>query len=431
MAVINTPLLVAIEMGYGHLRAAQPLAELFGVPVHKADEPPLAEAREQKTWATARKWYELACRATEIPLVGAPLRAALEELTFIPHLHPYRDLSRPSQGVKTLDRLGARGLGAGMLTRLRATDAPLLTTFFAPAVLADAAGYERVFCVVTDTDINRIWAARTPEHTRIQYLTPSTRAGRRLVAYGVPRERIHLTGFPLPHSLLGGPTLPALKRNLAARIVRLDPKGEFRRVHGDLVHQILGDLPQLSARDSAPRIMFAVGGAGAQGELAFRFLPSLRPFIETDRIRLTLVAGVRREVADRFRESIEKCGLGKMSDKIEILFEPDHDTYFRRFNERLSDTDLLWSKPSEISFFAALGLPIVTSRPMGMHEQYNRRWLLEAGAGLDQGDPRYAGEWLQAWLDDGTLAGTAWSGFTRLPQRGLYEIEALVRGSST
>ena len=44
----------------------------------------------------------------------------------------------------------------------------------------------------------------------------------RLRAYGVPDDRILLTGFPLPHGLVGGPELPILRRNLASRLVRLD-----------------------------------------------------------------------------------------------------------------------------------------------------------------------------------------------------------------
>ena len=52
----------------------------------------------------------------------------------------------------------------------------------------------------------------------------------------------------------------------------------------------------------------------------------------------------------------------------------------------------------------------------------NRRWAVQAGAGLKQGDPLYAADWLSEWLADGTLAGAAWCGFMRLPKHGLYRI---------
>ena len=75
-----------------------------------------------------------------------------------------------------------------------------------------------------------------------------------------------------------------------------------------------------------------------------------------------------------------------------------------------------------MTFFAALGLPLVLSAPVGAQEVHNRRWAIEHGAGLGQRDLRYAGEWIAEWLESGTLAGAAWSGFTRLPKRGLYRI---------
>jgi hypothetical protein len=69
-----------------------------------------------------------------------------------------------------------------------------------------------------------------------------------------------------------------------------------------------------------------------------------------------------------------------------------------------------------------LGLPLVFSAPVGAHENYNRRWAVEQGAGLHQRDPRSAAEWLTEWLSDGTLAAAAWAGFKALPKHGLYKI---------
>jgi UDP-N-acetylglucosamine:LPS N-acetylglucosamine transferase len=124
---------------------------------------------------------------------------------------------------------------------------------------------------------------------------------------------------------------------------------------------------------------------------------------------------------------ISDAGLdAELGRSIEILHEPTFETYYRRFNERLQDTDILWTKPSEMTFYAALGLPLIFSWPVGVHERYNRRWAVEAGAGLKQRDPRYAGDWLAEMLSDGTLAASAWSGFMRLPKFGTYRIvEAL------
>lgn len=418
---MTTPLVVAVDMGYGHLRAAAPLAERLGVEVLHCDRPPLADADEQRLWAQARRLYEGMSRLSQLPAIGRPLQAMVDSLTFIPHLHPYRDLSAPTVGSRVLDRFAARGLGQGLAETLRRTGAPLVTTFFAPAVAAERYGCERVYCVVTDADINRVWAPLCSARARMRFFAPSMRVVRRLKAYGVPEARITYTGFPLPHALLGGPALATLRTNLAARLLRLDPDGAFRDHYRDELRHFLGALPAPS--DAPPHLVFAVGGAGAQAELARRFLPSLAGPLRARRLRLTLVAGVRREVAAVFDEAIAAARLEPLRGHgLDVLLAADHAEYFRRFEALLGCADILWSKPSELTFYAALGLPIVFSPPIGAHEVYNRRWAIECGAGLRQREPRHAAEWLADWLADGTLAGAAWNGYMRLPKTGLYRI---------
>ena len=421
------PLVVAVEMGYGHLRAARPLARLLGVETTLVDKPPLVGPDEQKVWERVRRAYELTSRLSQLPVVGLPLRWVLDAVTDIPHLHPYRDLSAPTSGVLTLERLIRRNLGQGLVERMRDTGAPLLTTFYSPAIAADRAGLDNLFCVVTDSDINRVWAPVAPERTSIRYLVPTQRAGRRLRSYGVPAHRITFTGFPLPHELVGGHGLSALRRNLAARLVRLDPTREFRRTFRDELHHFLGALP-VEEEGRPPLLAFAVGGAGAQAGLARQFLPSVRGAIEDGRLRLALVAGVRPEVAERFREELERAGL-EGAPGVTILLARDLEEYFGRFDELLAGTDVLWTKPSELTFYGALGLPIVCAPPVGVHERYNRRWAMESGAALRQRDARFAWEWISDWLEEGALAGAAWSGFMRMPKFGLYQILEAVGGS--
>ncbi len=72
----------------------------------------------------------------------------------------------------------------------------------------------------------------------------------RLLAYGVPGERIAVTGFPLPAEL--------------------------------------------------------VGGAGAQVGLALRVLGGMRDAVRAARWRLALVAGVREDVARPLRRAVEE-----------------------------------------------------------------------------------------------------------------------------
>ena len=422
------PLVVAVDMGYGHLRAARALADALRQRVVHVDLPPLAGHEEQRVWRRVRSGYEWISRVSQVPLAGGPLRWTLDQITSIPRLHPYRDLSRPTRGVLTLERLVRRNLGQGLVAELRRTGAPLLTTFYSPAIVADRAGIDGVYCVVTDTDVNRIWAPVDPRHTRIQYLAPTHQVSRRLQSYGVPPGRITFTGFPLPDELVGGPALTTLTRNLAARLVRLDPAGEFRRELAEEVARFIGPLPA-AEHGVAPLVTFAVGGAGAQAQMARLFLPGLRKLIEERRLRLALVAGVKPDVDAAFRDALHRAGLSQaIGDGVEILLERDFDAYYVAFNALIARTDVLWTKPSELCFYAALGLPLVCGPPVGVHERHNRRWVREAGAGFKQRDPRFAAEWLEDMLSDGSLAAAAWSGFLRLPKFGLYRILEAVMG---
>jgi hypothetical protein len=423
------PIVAAVEMGYGHLRAAHALASALGTTVLHADRPPLAGEEEVRLWRSGRRLYEATARASQLPLVGAPLRVMLDSLTSIPHLYPKRDLSAPTLQALSLDRLVRKGLGAGLVERLKETGAALLTTYFATAVLADAHGCAPVYCVVTDVDLNRVWVPMNPRRSRIVFLTPTRRALERLRAYGVPRGQIEFTGFPLPPELLGGPDLPVLRQALAGRLVRLDRKGIFREQARSEIHYFLGiELPADQER-LPPLLTFTVGGAGAQVELARTLIRSLAPLVGDGRLRLCLAAGVRPEIAERFERWVGEAGLAdRLGGDVRIFLAADLDSYFAGFNRILSETDILWTKPSEMTFFGALGLPLIFSHPVGMHERYNRRWAVENGAALKQREPRHAGYWIRELLAEGTLAAAAWSGFMRLPKFGTYQIVERVTG---
>jgi hypothetical protein len=408
-----------------------PLADALGIELCHADQPPFADQQEQWLWAATRGVHRLLSKPNRLAgLMGRWARTAMDAVTLIPPLHESSDLSAPDAAVRMVGGLVDLGLGRGLGRYLCETGRALVTTFYVPALIADHAGCERVFCVVTDADCHRVWAARSPAQSRIHYFAPSARVVRRLEAYGVSPTRISLTGFPLPGELLGGPDLGAAVGALGRRLVRLDPEGVFRRLYQHELRRVFPDgLPE-SEQGKPPRITFAVGGAGAQAELAPLFLPSLARPLREGRLSLTLVAGIRQPVAEEFHRAVAAAGLtDEFGQSLRIMVDGPFSLYYRHFNQLVAETDLLWTKPSELSFYAALGLPLVLSRPVGSHERYNRRWLLEQGASLRQHDPRYAWEWIAEWLRDGTLAAAAWSGFMRLPKDGTYRIAEAVRQS--
>ena len=431
------PLVVAAEMGYGHLRPARSLALALGVPLFRAESAPLCDEAEAARWSRVRRGYDALVRASQTPVVGGPFDALLRAITEIPTFHPRRDLRRADLGVTSLRRRIDRGLGAGMVAALRADPRPLLTTFYAPAIVADAHGLDDVWCVITDTDCARIWVSERPETSRVRYLAPSDRVRRRLEAYGVPPNQIYQTGFPLPPQLTGGDELGALRRNLAARLRRLDPKGRFVAQHRAELETFLPEVED-AADARPPLLLFAVGGSGAQVDIAVEALPGLLRLVRERRLRLGLIAGIRPEVYAAFAAALRRAGASEVSvddliagsaDGVAVVFAAQFDAYAAAFDRLLGAADALWTKTSEMSFYAALGLPIVMAPAVGVQERYNRRWLSEAGAGVEQRPPRDAGDWVVELLHDGVLARAAWTGFLRLPKRGSHEICRLVTGA--
>jgi hypothetical protein len=95
-------------------------------------------------------------------------------------------------------------------------------------------------------------------------------------------------------------------------------------------------------------------------------------------------------------------------------------------------TDILWTKPSELSFYSGLGIPIVMSPPIGSQERFNAKWLFEIQAGIKPENPEYTDQWLFDFLNNGRLAEAAWSGFLKARKLGTYKIlEVLETGKMT
>jgi hypothetical protein len=432
---VAAPVVAAVEMGYGHLRAATAVAEALGTAVARVDDDPWALPAERWLWRLSRHAYELVSRHAARGSSTSTFAAALDWLTQIPEVPAS---ARADLFVHAIGRMVDRGLGRELVERLADPDRPLVTTFFTPAIAAAQHGHRATFCVVTDTEVSRAWVAREPGRHPIHYLLPGRRGVARLRGYGVPSAHLEQTGFPLPPSLLSE-DLGAARHNLARRLVNLDPTGRFRRQQPE-TEQRLGDL---GASPQPLHLAFAVGGAGAQAALVDELLPALRPRLLAGSLRLTLIAGIRPEIAARFRRALARHQLPEVAPAagaslappqggVAILAASDLGGYFAAFARLLEDTDLLWSKPSELAFFAALGLPLVLTEPLGVHESFNRRALLEVGAALAAPRLPELARRLDHGLATGELAAAAWAGFTHLPRRGVYRIRdrVLATGAS-
>lgn len=416
---------ISAKMGLGHQRATYPLKEIAAGKVLLFGEDFVESKNERRLWRLFQESYEFISRTRQVPLIGPSLFSLLEKLQNISPYYPFRDQSRPSFQVKSLYSMVKRGLGRGLCSRISSGKMPVVTSFYASAIAAEELTDLPVYCIICDADINRVWVAENPRKSRITYLAPCGRAMRRLKEYGVPDDRIFLTGFPLPKENVGDIEMSILKDDLCKRLNRLDPTGRFRIIHGEEAKLYLGSHWTQTEQTQPLTVTYAVGGAGAQAEIARDVINSFAPQIRSGKVRLNLVAGVRSKIAAFFRKVVEKAGLTG-NERVYILYHPNEDDYFKDFNRILRNTDVLWTKPSELTFYCGLGIPIITAPCIGPHEVYNRLWLHDLGAGIPQSDPRYCGEWIMDYMVDGHLAQSAWNGFLYARKIGTYKIEEVL-----
>lgn len=416
---------LSVSMGYGHQRTAFSLRQL-GEVINANDYDGIPE-RDRRMWNQLRSGYELISRAKGVPILGDAVFSIFDLFQRVPKFYPRRDLSRPSIALRIYEQMMKRGFGRDLISRLRERPLPIISTFFLPAFMAEHFDYpEEIYCVVCDADISRTWAPFKPRSSRIKYFAPNQRVVERLKLYGVREENIFLTGYPLPMENVGY-EMEIAREDMRNRLLNLDPRGKYMEKYHDLVYERLGALPDRS--DHPLTILFSVGGAGAQREIGAAILRRLCPFIRRGDVRVILSAGVRRWVMDYFLSCIRELKLDDlMGDYVEIIYEEKVEDYFERFNRALRQTDILWTKPSELSFYSALGIPIIAAPPIGSHEESNLRWLVKSGYGTPQGDLRYIDQWLFDWIENGYLAEMAMQGFVEGEKFGTVRIREIVLG---
>jgi hypothetical protein len=277
-----------------------------------------------------------------------------------------------------------------------------------------------IYCVICDADISRSWAPFNPFQSKIKYFAPNFRVMERLMLYGIKKENIFLIGYPLPRE-----NIKNASKDLANRILNLDTKKRYQRKYKPLIKAFLENLPKKSNHPFT--ITFAVGGAGVQKEIAIKILKTLFLKVKKGKIKIFLIAGTRKEVKTYFLENIKRLGLQQNLNKnLEIIYEKNIKDYFKKFNQVLRKTDILWTKPSELSFYTALGLPIILAPTVGSQEDFNEEWLLRLGSAMRQKDLNYIDQWLSDFMDSGWLAEASMQGFIEAKRMGTYEIEKII-----
>lgn len=417
--------LVVANMGYGHERAAYPLLELSaGETILVNDYEGMTEW-EKKYWENSLKSYEKISRLKKIPVLGQLVFKAMDSFQKIKSFYPFRDLSDQTLQQKVFFHSIKAGLGKNLIEKLN-NNLPFVTTFFTAAYIAEYYNYQGdIYCIICDTDASRAWAPLDPKNSRTKFLLPSEKVKERFLMYGVKPENIIVTGFPLPKENIGSQK-EILEADLIRRVKTLDPKQKYQGSYISLLKDVLENFSQ--GEREPLTITFAVGGAGAQKEIGGIILKKLSNKIKAGEIRLNLVAGNRPEVKSYFAEQLK---INNITEEMgaKIIFSPAKLEYFKKFNICLRTTDILWTKPSELSFYCALGLPIIMSAPVGSQEDYNREWLMAVGAGVDSLDPEYVDEWLPDLLESGRLARAAMDGYLNAEQMGAYNIEKIINNN--
>lgn len=417
--------LVSAEMGYGHQRAIYPLLPLARFEeVLTANRSPYSTSKERRLWKRFLSLYEFLSRAGKVPIIRSFISGFLDSMLHIPKFYPVKDRSKPTMQVKYIKLSIKKGLCKGVVDEVKNTKIPVITSFYAPALACEMAEIKNVYSIICDTDLSRAWVSEDPLKSDIRYFASCSESAQRLLSYGVPEKNIFLTGFPLPLELLGNRNLDILKRNLAQRLTVLDPDNKFINLYKHSVRAFINEEESsLAERDNETRkltITYVVGGAGAQKETGRKIAQSLKNSINENKIKLFLVAGTRKEVKDYFNKVREE--IAPDNDNIQVICAEDFRTYYEIFNECLQTTDILWTKPSELSFYCALGIPIIMTPAIGPQEKFNRRWLRETGAGFKQKNPEYTDQWLFDLLRKGRLAEAAWLGFLKARKYGTYNI---------
>lgn len=427
---------VAVSMGYGHERAASSLKPLaVDRKVIIANDYPGIPDDDKNLWALSRRWYERISRFKKVPVIGEAVFGLLDWTQRIESFYPRRDLSEPTLQLRsTYALIHKRNWCRHLVESLAKHPKPLISTFMSPAFAAEEFNYpEDIYIVCCDADVARPWAPLNPYKSRIKYLAPTGRVAERLQLYGVRGENITLTGFPLPMDAVGGPNGEQAVKDLSRRLCHLDPQAVFLTQAYAMLEAQMGPMfceDVKKKNGHAVSLTFAIGGAGAQREIGVLAAKSLAQSILAGKLQLNLIAGIRPEIGEYFRVALEKAGLGEAEKdgRVRIIENKDRHQYFASFNRLMMETDILWTKPSELSFYAGLGIPILMSPTVGSQEDFNRNWLFQVGAGVDALDPCYADEWLWDWIRGGAFARMAWNGYINAPTHGAYRIEDVVRG---
>ncbi len=390
-------LITSALMGFGHLRAAHNISSYSHAPVVRVDRDPNVNAVDKFVWSGSQYLHSYASRGAEGR--GGLLYKWFEGVMSIPEDHQAPSMAE-SNFIHLLKRLG---VGKTFYRDLNGSSTPLLHTFYLPAMLSVYWKYSgKNFLLLCDTDFHRVWVPTDPTVGNLEYFVPILDSADTLMSYGVPPDRIHVTGFPLPPASTGGRDLGTLISDFEVRRMRL------------------------RANSSVPlTIMFPFSGAGAYANILADLVKTILDDLREGSLRLMVSCGNNEHALRNAENIFTNYGLDE-SEFAEIMFDKDIFGSFDRFNRALKSVDLIITKPSEMVFYAGLGIPMAFLPPIGAHEAKNRRYLVENKCAVDMGAVSEFPLWLDEARRSGKLLEFAEMGYRNIPKTGTYEIDDIM-----
>jgi len=390
-------LITTAYMGFGHLRAAHNIASYGNSPILRVDQSPYTSGVDEFVWRVSQAVHTYGSRDKEgknkffyywfentmaIPENGAP-----------PSLGP-------SKFIHMMQKLGA---GDRLFKVLDGGHPTLLHTFYMPAMLSAYHEYSgKNFLLLCDTDFHRVWVPVDPKRYNLKYCVPIPSSADRLFSYGVERSQVYVTGFPLPMANTGGRDLRVAEHDFDIRRLRLNADSS---------------LPMT--------IMFPFSGAGAYANVLADLVKSIHEDLKEGSLRLIVSCGNNEHALESAENLFINYGIEEL-EFAEIMFEDDVFAAFDKFNSALKSTDVMITKPSEMIFYAALGIPLVFLPPIGAHEEKNRDYLFENECAVNMVPSTDFPRWLEKSRRRGFLQELAENGFTRLSKNGSVAIDELL-----
>ena len=133
----NKAYVVAVDMGYGHQRAAYPLLDIAEGGIINANKYAGIPGSDRRKWEGGRKFYETISRMKHLPMVGDWIFGLMDYLQRIEPFYPARDLSKPTLQLKEIYGMIKHGWGRDLIGRLNKNPLPLISSFFTPAYFAE------------------------------------------------------------------------------------------------------------------------------------------------------------------------------------------------------------------------------------------------------------------------------------------------------